>query len=138
MSGYTLITKKAILQTGLKPLNPNPNPVSNYPMFVLYTHTNAKDGSILQTHNRLVFNENPYFSDYNRASFNQYDYNDIFFVNVIIPHYELNGADVGGDLEFTMPLNRLEINTLYKIPFEEKIHSFILREDGNLEYFIHS
>ena len=134
---YSLISKKSTIYAGFKPLNPNPNPVSNYPMFILYTHVNAKDGTVLQTHNRLVFNENPYFLDLAR-DLNNYDKNDIFFVHIVIPHYELNGADISQELEFTMNLGRLEVNKIYKIPFEEKIHSFILRENGDLDYYVHS
>lgn len=136
MSGYSLISKKSTLQTGLKPIIPHPNPITNYPMFVVYTHVNEKDKSVLHTHNKLILASGNRESDISPNWFHD-SMNDIFFVHITIPHYELNGADVGGNLEFNMDLHRLQVNTIYKIPFEEKIHSFILREDGNLDYYIH-
>ena len=136
MSGYSLITKKASIKTTLKPLNPHPNPVPNYPMFIHYTHINKKDNTILARHNKLVTVDHEITNYYSEPY--PYEVNDIFYVHLTIPHYEINGADISDSLNFDMDLKRLQVNTLYKIPFEEKIHSFILREDGNLEYFIHS
>lgn len=131
MCPYSIISKKSTLNTGLKPLNPHPNSIPNYPMFVNYVHVDKKDDKVLIRHNKLIHKD--------RYISYPFEVNDIFHVEVIIPHYEINGAEVGDtfDLEFNMDLNRLEVNKVYKIPFEEKIHSFILREDGFLDYYIH-
>lgn len=139
---YSLIKKHSTLETGLKPLNPHPNPLSNYPMFVTYVHLDKKDDKVLARHNKLVHTDRYISYPYNHRIKDEhypFEVNDIFHVEVIIPHYELNGADVGDtfELKFNMDLNRLEVNKIYKIPFEQKIHSFILREDGFLDYYIH-
>lgn len=103
-------------------------------MFIIYQHVNANDRKILHIHNKLVVDDRFILDNYVKG----YDteLNDIFLVHITIPHSE-PGEDKTTELEFNMDLNRLEVNKVYKIPFEEKIHSFILREDGFLDYYIH-
>lgn len=132
---YSLISKKGRLQTKIKPQIPHTNPITNYPMFILYSHVDSKDNKVLATHNKLICDDHEIVNYYSTPY--PYEINDIFFVHMTIPHYELNGSDVGGTLEFDFDINRLEVDKIYKIPFEEKIHSFILREDGMLDYYIH-